>query len=109
MGYQDEPSFPRQIVCRQVPARQVQVVGWLVDQQETVVSQEEQRQEESGLLPVGERTEGVVQDALVQVQQVQLPQQPPPLQAGVQRFRHLLPGARPIRHRKGEIVEGHRG
>ena len=49
MGYQDEPSLPRQIVCRQVPARQVQVVGWLVDQQETVVSQEEQRQEEEVL------------------------------------------------------------
>jgi len=101
----DETLFAGQIIRRKLPARHVQVVGGLIDQEESVIPQKKQCQQEPCLLSVGKRAEGAVQHPLIQLQHPQLPQEPPLLQTRAEHLGHRLSILFRIRERKGEIVE----
>ena len=105
VGDQNEALLPFQVGRNQRPGLGIQMVGWLVNQQEVPRIQEQRRQQHLGLLPVGEGVKGPVQNILADMEPGQLPQQLPGLGLGAD-IQQNVPGV-PLRagDRVREIVK----
>ena len=66
MADEDEALFAAEVAADQLAPADVEVVGRLVDEKKTVLPREEQRQQQLGLLALGERVEAPQQQLLVQ-------------------------------------------
>ena len=109
VGHQQEPLFAAEIPAHQLPARAVEVVGGLVDEQEAVFPGKEHRQQQLGLLTPGQRGKRPVQRVLGHLQRRQFPQKPPRGHIRADARQQLHGGLRRVRHVEGEVVKAHAG